>query len=303
LNLRQVQRGDKLQKTVDFLPGKNRKSITVLGVKVEDGIPLGHEVEPLRTEKGEGARIRFTIPDTVALGTLTTVANVKLSIDGIERERVVPIRGEVVGDLTWTPKVVDSTRQPSLHGKKLSPVTVNSTRAAPFQIVRVDAGPLLTPTFESLKRETQPGYSVSLTVKNDAPAGPFAAALRIYTDLLDQPMIEIPVFGIVSTPLEIEPSLILLRADGTPMGAKRSVKLLADPSVELNISEARCEDAAVKTVIEQPVYGQARHVRRLTVEYSGPSPQAARETKLVLSTNVPGAERVEIPVVVEPGKR
>ncbi|MBI1825522.1 MAG: DUF1573 domain-containing protein [Planctomycetes bacterium] len=302
VNLRQVRRGDHVLKGVDFIPSGSRKSVTVVKVQPPDDFPIQYEIEPLAKNTGTGQRLRFVIPDTVALGTINTMLKVTISIDGIEREKDIALRGEVVGELVWTPKLIDATRQLSLPGKKLAPVILSSTRFAPFKVERADAGPMLEPSVEKLKKGGASEYSVTVAIRPDAPTGPFAATLRIFTDVPDQPVVEIPVFGIVPPMIEIEPAVILLRDDGTPAGRRRHVKLQAPTTMELNIKGITCDDAAVKFALDPASLTLYRHLRYLDVELTGVV-KDVRKAKLTVTTTLQGAEQVEIPVVIQAGPK
>jgi len=303
VNLRQVRRGDHVFKGVDFTPGGSQKSVTVVRVQPDDDFPVKWEVEPLPTNHGTGARMRFVIPDTVALGPVNSMVRVTLSVDGVEREKDVALRGEVVGELVWTPKIIDATRQLSNPGKKLAPVILSSTRTVPFKIERVEAGPILDAAFEDMKKGAGTEYSMTVTIRSDAPAGPFAATLRIHTDVPDQPVVEIPVFAVVPQPIDVEPAVILLRDDGTPAGRRRHVKLQAPTNEELNIKDIKCEDSAIKFGIDEASLALYRHLRFVDVELVGAVQGAERRTKLVVSTSVPGAEHLEIPIVISAGAK
>ena len=141
VNLRAVQRGEVVSRTVDFTPAADHQSVDVISVEVHEGSPINHTVEPIKGHGGSGGRIRFAIPEDAALGTLSANLKVKLKIDALERERYIPVRAEIVGDLTWQPKVIDVTRQTSTHGKRLAPVMIRSADKRPFEILEASAGP------------------------------------------------------------------------------------------------------------------------------------------------------------------
>ncbi len=302
-NLRFVRRGQAAGATIDFTPGAGRGSLEILDIQVPEGIPLRLAVEPLGSGEIKGQRIRATIGQDAALGTLQTPITVRLSVDGIERERVVTVRVEVVGDLTWHPRIVDQTRSPSRPGKRLAPVTVRSTDTGSFDILETDAGPLFDVVVEPKKRgPARNQYSILVTVRNDATPGPFGTTLSIRTSSLDQPLIRIPVFGIIEPPIRIEPPIILLRADGTDGGTRRRVKLQASPQTRLEVLGIECSDGTVKAVVNQQAARHYHHIRFLDVRYDSSAADrigGLRESTVTVTTNVPGAERLEIPVVID----
>ncbi|MFH1110037.1 MAG: DUF1573 domain-containing protein [Planctomycetota bacterium] len=253
LNVRAIRRGAAAPKTLDIFPGPGRRTLTLRGIEMEGDAPLGFRSEPFESRGRTGQRIQFTVNESASLGALSAMAKIRLTVDGIDRERLYPIRGEIVADLTWLPKVVDATRQTSLPGKRLAPVTLSSTEKTPFDVLGAAAGPLLDVTVEPSKILTsRTEYSVLLTLRDDARPGPFAAVLQVRTTSLDQPVVSIPVFGIVAALVEVDPPMVLLRNDGTANGGRRRVKLqAAAPGTTLEISGVVCDDPAVTAVVDR----------------------------------------------------
>jgi len=303
VNLRAIRRGQAGPRPLDIFPGPRYKELTIKTVDLPADAPLLYQIDPVEVRQRKGQRLRFTVAENAPLGQLNATATLRIGVDGIERERSVALRGEVVADLTWLPKVVDATRQPSLPGKRLTPVTVSSPEKLAFDIVEAGAGPFFEVTVEpgkSAKPRTE--YSVTLTLRDAAPPGPFGTLLRISTTSLDQPLVEIPVFGIVSAPVEVEPPIVLLRADGTPAGAHRRVRLqTALPSIGLDISNLSCDNPAVIATIDQAASSKYQHIRFLDVRLNGKPGEGRHSTVLRVTTGVVGAERLEIPVTIEVG--
>jgi len=303
LNLRNVRRGEPAARTLDVFPGQGRKSLVLSGIELVDEGPFTLQAEPVEGRLGAGQRIRMTVLETAALGQFSAAVKIKLTVDGIERERTVPIRGEVVAELSWLPKVVDATRQNSRPGKRLTPVTITAAEKTPFEILGVSAGPLLDAVVEPGRNPSaKTEYSVVLTLREDAPPGPFAAMLRIRTSSLDQPVVEVPVFGMVSPAVEIDPPLVLLRGDGTPAGAIRRVKIQASsPSQVLEIMTLACDNPSVQARVDVEASSRYTHIRFVEVRLAGTPPAGRTQSFLRLTTGVPGAEKIEIPVTVESG--
>ena len=301
VNLRHVQRGLGASKTVDITLGPGRKTLEVLEVRIEDDTRVGAEVEPFVAKNGTpGARIRFTVTEQAPLGNLITSAVIKLKVDDLVRERTLQIRGEIVGDLTWQPKVVDATRQRSMPGKRLAPVTIRSPARMPFDILEASAGPLLEVEFEQAKKARKRlEYTVFLTVREDAPPGPFGTTLEVRTTCLEQPLISVPVFGIIAPLITVDPPLVLLRQDGTEAGTQRRVKLRTSPRITLDIAEATCALGAVTVEVSGHPSPRHRHMRSLTVRLADTLAAGMHETVLTLKTSVPGAETLEIPVIID----
>lgn len=300
LNLRAIRRGATGQKGVDIFPGPGRKTLTIHGIEIQDDAPLSFQSEPLESRGRAGQRVRFTVNESASLGALNAFAKIRLTVDGIDRERSFPIRGEIVADLTWLPKVIDATRQTSLPGKRLAPVTLNSTEKTPFDVVDATAGPLFDVHIEQGKTPTpRTEYTVTLTLRDDARPGPFGTMLDIRTTSLDQPMVSIPVFGIVAAALEVDPPMVLLRNDGTPNGVRRRVKVQAPTTTALDITDVICDQSAVSVAVDREASARYRHIRFLDVKLSGKLLPGTHQTSLHLVTNIAGSERMEIPVTIE----
>ncbi|MEK7757207.1 MAG: DUF1573 domain-containing protein, partial [Planctomycetota bacterium] len=194
LNLRTIRRGATGQKGLDIFPGPGRKTLTIHSIEIQDDAPLSFQSEPLEARGRAGQRVRFTVNESASLGALNAFAKIRLTVDGVDRERSFPIRGEIVADLTWLPKVIDATRQTSLPGKRLAPVTLSSTEKTPFDVVNAAAGPLFDVNVEPNKVLTpRTEYTLTLSLRDDARPGPFGTMLDIRTTSLDQPMVSIPV--------------------------------------------------------------------------------------------------------------
>ncbi len=304
---------------------------------------------------GIGQRLRLSVADPAPLGRLTTRAVVKFRVGGIQKEVPVRIFGEVVADLVVQPEIVKPAARALPPGRRLAPVTILSTDQKRFEIVSVKAGPPVHATVQSAGPRRPPRgaeatgqprprlprakggsgtrYTVVLTVREDAPPGPFATVLEVRTNSLDQPLLRVPVFGMVAFPIDVDPPLVVLRtavlmrsevllsSDGTPVarespaagvtptGTRRRVRLECSPRITLEVSEITSGMPEVVATLQLPEdvsHGGTAlqdfhqpHVRYLEVKLAGKLPKGVHSTVLTLKTNVPGAERLEIPVTIE----
>jgi len=300
INLRSVVRGETAPRAMTVKPAAKRKSLKIDSVKIDETVPLSYKLVPDSKDAG-ATRIEFEVNDTAALGTIATQVSMFLTVDGIKREHHFPLRAEVVGNLTWLPKVVDASRQVLTPGKRLTPVTVRSTEKVPFQIQSVSAGHSLNASFERIsKPPRRTAYSVYLTVSEDAPPGPFGTTLAIHTTSLDQPVLNIPVFGIITPSLLVDPSIVVLRPDGTDAGATRRLRIAGLPTAELIVTGATCAHPGVKLELASKSQRRQRNVTFLTVTLA-PGGADPADTVIVLETNVPGQERFEIPCRIVSG--
>ena len=299
VNIRGVRRGEQVSHTIDFVAAPDRKAIEQLELEFDEEGPLTFSQEPFVEGKNRGVRVRMTVGDYVGIGPLSTSVTAKIRVDGIERERTMPVRGRVVGSLTWTPLVVDETRTRVRPGKRFAPITVKSSENAPFEIVDATCGEYLDVNVETPRSARKPTqYTFQLTARDGAPIGPFATELVVRTNVLDQPVIRVPVFGIVAAPLDIDPPVVLLRQDGTDVGMRRRIKLQALPQVALDVTGITCSEGAVTAAVDLAASASHRHLRMIEVRLTGKLPKGTHEAVLTVSTSVSGAEELKIPVVI-----
>lgn len=301
INLRSLQRGKTANTTLDITSETGEPPVEVIAVEVLDDAPMTCRVEPFVDKRKDltGLRVFFTMTNDVPMGTLTAGVLVKLKVGEILRERRLTIRATIVGDLVFRPVVVDLTKRTSRRGQRLAPVSVRSPNDIAFDIFQVDAGPLFDVQVEPASGAKEGSeYSIRLIIREDAPFGPFATMLNIYTSSVDQPLLRIPVFGIVADLVKVEPPMVLLRGDGTRVGARRLVKLQAPAQVNLEILDLSCDDAAVAVVINREYSVHHQHLRYLEVSLEGNPPAGRSEAMLTVTTNVKDAERIQIPVTV-----
>lgn len=301
INLRSVRRGQEASQTIDLLPAPNHRAVDLISVELPDGDPIRFTDEPLSSRNGRGIRIRLTVEESAAVGALTSNIRIKFRVDGLEREQVLPIRGQVVGDLTWTPRVVDATRKVSPPGYRLAPVTIEASNDVPFEILRASADPYCDVTFEAAPagKKGVSKYTLMLTLRDSAETGPFGTTLDIRTNLLDQPVIHVPVYGNIATPIDIDPPVVLLRQDSTPAGTQRRIKFQVLPQVALDISSVVCQHDAIEAKIDEAAIGRYRHIRFLDVRLKKGAPIKERHAVITLTTNIAGAETIELPVTIE----
>lgn len=305
-NLRSVRRGQAAHRAIEIFPGPGRGAVEVLGVEIPEGSPISAAVEPGEDAGRKSKRIRFTVDKDAALGTLRVPVTLGIRVDGIERTREVTIRVEVVGALTWSPRIVDQTRSTARPGTRFAPVTIRSTEEIPFAVVSAEAGERFDVAVET-KGDTPKKlrYSIVLTLRDGVEPGPFGTTLSVRTDSLDQPLLRIPVFGVVAPLIEVDPPVILLRMDGSPEGARRRVKLQASPRAELVVLDVACDSDAINAVMDDRAAGSRRHVRFLSVTLDAAALERGsgeHHATLTVTTNVAGAERLEIPIIVDTGR-
>jgi hypothetical protein len=303
LNLRSIQRGNSASHTLDVIRSKDMPAVEILSIEGRPGGPFSFRHEPFVDERKSisGCRVFVTVSREAPIGPISESATLKVKVGETERERKITVRANITGELSFRPVILDTTRKPRplRRGHTLAAVTIQSEAGAPFAILDIDAGPLFSVSLEgSGGKPNSSTYEIRLTVKDDAPAGPFGTLLTVRTDSLDQPFIRIPVYGRVADLVEVEPPMVLLRQDGSEVGMRRSIKLQADLRQTLDIVGVTCDNAAITASVNMERSAWYKHLRYLDVHYAGQLPKGNHETTLKVSTNVPGAETVEIPVTI-----
>lgn len=300
LNLRMIRRGVANERVATVTPESGRKSVEVVKIEFDNPAPLTYTTSPFVAPNGGTAqKISFVVTENASLGPLIADAQITLNVDGLERQTELPIRGEIVADLTWTPKVVDATRQASVRGQQLAPLALRSTDAKPFGITASKAGPLLDVSITPEPTSPRAEFEVTLRVRDDAPPGPFAATLQIRTTLPDQPIIEIPVFGMVAPRMEIEPPAIVLIADGTPAGTKRRIRLQTLPSDHWKVLGVRSDTPDVVAKLDEVASERLPHISFLDVTLANPPASGKHEHSLTLKTSSSNMPEVVIPVYID----
>jgi len=301
INLRTVVRGSTAQRVMTITPAKAYKNVEVTSIKFERQMPLTYSVEPDPKVDG-GKRVLFKISETAALGTIAGQGEMTLLVDDVERTRMFPLRAEVVGSVTWLPKVLDASRQVLTDGRKLAMVTVRSADKLAFEVKGATAGDLLDVSIEKISGPpSRTAYSIYMTVRDGATPGPFATTLTVETDSLDQPLINIPVFGIIEKKLASDPQIAILRTDGTPAGTRRRLRLMAVPSSNLEVTGVSCDNPDVKVSTDPTGARRPRHVVMLTVELTNAGATPGDAT-ITVNTNIPGHSTFEIPCRIESAK-
>ena len=250
LMLQQMRRGDQARQTVEVFPGQPQGSVEVTGVTFTDGAPLQYTVQPVSVRGQDGQQITLQVQPDAALGLVSTGVEVALraqvpALGGGEAGKMVTLdrvhklvlRAEIVGDIMVTPRVIDATRRRLLRGQSLEPIRLTSTDKRPFQVLAATGGSLLDLVVTEAERSI-PGTSYQITprLREDVPTGPFGVLIELQTSSIDQPVVTVPVYGMVAPIVEVDPPIVLLQADGTPMGARRRVRLMADARERLDVT-------------------------------------------------------------------
>lgn len=299
VNFGALQRGQTATKTIDIMPTDRNQFVDIKEIIPLEESLFHFESKLLKQNTITGQRIYLTVADDAPMGRLRSGVSIRFTVDSTALQRDIEFRVEVVGDLAWQPRVIDTTRQASLPGKKFPPVIIHATNKNPFDILKVDVGEMFEVEYDMLAGSPpRTRYRVKLVLRDHVPFGPFGKNMRIFTSAVDQPVIDVPVFGIVAPSIKVEPPMVILVQDGTPKGVQRLIKLQISSRKQLDIADLQCSNDAVTVKINWDETGRYRHIRYLDVWLSGKLPKGTHQAVITMSTSVEGVEKLELPVTI-----
>ncbi len=298
-HLQALRRGDESRRPLDVFPGSHGQDVRVLSADIPSALPLSKRDEAI-TEKGiKGTRLTFRANEDAPLGPAEAPLTLKLEVNGRTIERKITLQVTIVGDIEFRPTMINLVNQRTAPGRKLAPITLTSTTRRPLKVLKAEGGPVLDLEVRPGTRADQTEQVVQPVVRGDAPTGPFAAMVRITTDSIDQPVVRVPVYGHVSAPVEIEPELVILRDDGSVVGASRFVRLLCTRTGgEFHVKriESSLSLVAAKRGAE-PGEDQPQ-VENLVVYLLGEAPSGVQRGTLTIETTLPELPTLTLPFVV-----
>lgn len=293
LILRSARRGSTLP-PLEVYPTREDEGLDQLEVDVPPGL-LQYDQAPVVDDDGvAGVRLTFRVPDEIELGIVNGRIKLAAVVNGESATLTVPVTGQVVGDLTVRPAIIQSL-EATPRGRRFAPLTIAATNDKPFRVLGIDAGPYLDVQCESRKRDTE--WSVRTILRDDAPDGPLAATITIRTDNDGQPVLNVPAFVNVRPRCLIEPALALFGParknsirvrvqNGEPNTFRLGKITSTDPRIV-----ARQDDAA----------SLLGHVAFVRVELAaGAATPEAFQADVVVETDIAGAPEIRIPVEYAP---
>jgi hypothetical protein len=227
------------------------------------------------------ARLRFELLPHVPLGELdqnivfeTGVAaqpRVSVLVNGLVNERITGPTGVYFGSID---RARGDAREVALErrdGKQGIPV---AKLAYDERLLEVTLQPVSSQRLE-----------LTVRVRPDGPVGPFATLIRFLLDDPDQPIATLPVYGVIAGRVQVEPATLLLPAAPGAEGALGALTVrIAGPGALVSAEVEGADDAGVEVT---------RDGGRLILR----GERVPRGGQLVLRTDVPGEERVVVPLV------
>jgi len=288
--------GEALAQPVEILPSQEGAKLEVLAVVMQTSA-VTYEQEPLEKEGKSGALLRFKIGEDAPIGQLMSKADIHVRVGEESAQASLSIHGEVVGELAFRPDRIDATRKDTQTGQRLQAVTIDSPDKKPFQILGVEAGPYMTAEYNARPGESE--YVVTVQIKDDAPAGPLAGTLRVLTSSYEQPVIEIPVFAVVTPTVSVQPSLVLLRS-GDERGMTRRVRFETARRTPIEIIEVSADQSFIDAKVVDEGEG-TNHYKMVEVSLKDGAAVGDATATLKVTTSVAGAEHMTVPIRVFAG--
>jgi hypothetical protein len=297
LRIGNVRRGTTIEQTLDITPGAGATTLVLKALRL-NAEGLEYTEEPLVEEGRTGVRVRFRVGEEAPIGSISTSAKIDMDLGGREISKTVQIVGTVTGDLIHTPSEILMPKA-TVRGHRFRVVNVRSTTDEPFEILSAEAGPYIQTDVS--QQSSGMSFNVSLTLKESAPDGPFGSFLDIHTSNVSQPVIRIPVLVNVAPAVAISPPAVLLRDEGAPDAKARKVRLARAQGTPWHVTSATCDQSYVSVeVLENPASNEAESSNRRYVRiWLNDSPPPGRhEAVVTISTDVEGAEQLQVPVTI-----
>ena len=154
--------------------------------------PLEPSKEKGMFEGKKGFLIRVTVPPRYPLGELNEYIVVQTNLDNGPNLKI-PVRGEVLGDITWQPSKLSLALVDQQTGRKRR-IMIKSASGA-FRVARVEHD---EPFIDIVTYEKAAGnYVIVVSVIPDSPRGPFNDEVRVFEPDSPKPVVRIPVYGLV----------------------------------------------------------------------------------------------------------
>lgn len=185
---------------------KNSTVNKVVKLSIIDGVPFGIDkidvpdkyistrVSDASVDSRTAYSIEVTLKPDAPAGSFTEVITV--NTDSRLYPRIdIPVIGTVVGDIKVKPQSISFG---TLHkGDAVrTKIVVESVRKEIFHIQKVTfTPPFLSAQTTCNKENTQ--CEITLKIDVNSPAGPANGEIRIYTDAPDQPVLTVPVSGLI----------------------------------------------------------------------------------------------------------
>ncbi len=280
-----------------LLSGKKDADLEIADVRFNK-VGLSYAAEPIEERGYRGYRLSFTLLKDAAVGPYDNIVQIAVRGGGEEDVLSLPLTGQVIQDISVRPLYLFDV-VPVMPGQTLpiSRVTLRAIeRGTPFEIRRIDTGPQLTHTLE----EIRPGleYRITVALAETASKGPFAGHIVILTTNTEQPVITVPVYANVGSPVEIYPEIVSLRREGSDLSQAAHRVSIRAPQSEGWVIERVSSDNPYFTAALQPASEGALE-RKLLVSLAESAQVGHHAATITVLTNIEQARELKIRVYGE----
>ncbi len=290
-------RGAELERKVRIvLADKKTRTFTVKGIETPRSWITATSA-PVKTEAGARPAIELTVrlSSDAPPGLVNEV--LRVTTDHPKQPVVnVPVIATLTGEVIWAPEILELQRVRRGEGKERA-IVIERPDQKPLlgietiQIVgpgETDANALLeVDLVEVIDRRR---FEATVRVKKDAPPGPFTATLRLFTTDPSQPLIEVPVFGIIDGLVQLDPPGVVVEAGKTsaPITVRR------DDGEKVKIASLRGQACGVA----EGDGDRSAPVVSFTFRVTAPADAKPGDAAVLIGTDVAGEETVRLPVRV-----
>ncbi len=288
-----VRVGAAIDGRIEIFPTEPQTSLEV--EKIELLHPaLIYERSTVVRDTREGIAITLAVIESAPLGTISAGVEMKGKIGEKDVWTRVQLRGLVVGELIVMPTMIEQV-QPVAPGNRLVPIIIRSGTNRSFRVLSADAGPAFETTVEKKREGLE--YRINLQFRESAEPGPVGTYLDVRTDVVQQPLVRVPIFAHVFGHIKANPAMLTLRND-SDSGRTVRVKLETARGGPLQIVSMSSDLAYITARIAAAQGRERRSVKFIEISLASDPSQGEHEGTLFVKTTLAEQPVVEIPVLV-----
>jgi hypothetical protein len=287
-------RGFPVNKELLIRPGDISKDIELISVSCS--VPgVGIESEKVEDTDQRFLRLTFELDADLPLGSLDAELAVRVRMGDELVDLTIPFRGDVLGDLFLSPPAIISPKTAYSQGQRISEITVSSSTGgeAPEIVGAMAVGPV-----KALidKNDSSEESIVGVYAADNAPGGPQSATVYVMTTSKDEPIVSVPIYFRMGSPVTYEPDHLVLHEGHS--GREIHVKHASGGAI--TITNIRYEADSLHAEIRTAGQATTDDPAIVFVKAADSVDPAKRSTIMVIETDTPGAERILIPAMILP---
>ncbi|MDX9973650.1 MAG: DUF1573 domain-containing protein [FCB group bacterium] len=298
-------RGEVISKNLTVQPGAVGADIELLDYRMKADT-LTATAEKEATKQGSRIKVKFQITPDAPLGALDNELTMRVRIGNEEATIVMPVRGDVVGDvLVMPPAIVCAPKLGYTQGQPLAKdgIIVRASREnlpPPDVLGVICVGPMEAVVHKNVKPDwgtKADRHIIEVRTAPNAPAGAQGGTLFVMTSSKDTPIVTIPVFFRMEPRVTANPANVVLIPSATAPAVQR-VELKDATEAMLTVKDLRFESDILDVQIETPTATDADHPATVVIKATAVPPAEKAATIVSIATDQPGGERVLIPVLI-----